>query len=81
MASLFLNLSPRLPSSTSQILGQSLSSSSYPSLSLSSLSPPSFPSVIGLFKKADGAISTVVYCGRGDKKTTKGKRFNHSFRN
>ncbi|KAK3005397.1 hypothetical protein RJ639_016930 [Escallonia herrerae] len=71
MASLSFNLSPRLSSSTSQTLGQSLSSSSsssssYPSLSLSPLSPPSYPS---------------VYCGRGDKKTAKGKRFNHSFGN
>ncbi|KAK3014882.1 hypothetical protein RJ639_008454 [Escallonia herrerae] len=66
MASLSLNLSPPLSSSTSQTLGQSLSTSSYPSLSLSPLSPPSFPS---------------VYCGRGDKKTAKGKRFNHSFGN
>ncbi|KAK2982134.1 hypothetical protein RJ640_016814 [Escallonia rubra] len=51
MASLFLNLSPRLSSSTSQTLGQSLSSSSssYPSLSLSSLSPPSFPSEMVVF--------------------------------
>ncbi|KAD7480281.1 hypothetical protein E3N88_03417 [Mikania micrantha] len=26
-------------------------------------------------------ISPLIYCGRGDKKTAKGKRFNHSFGN
>ncbi|KAL1804656.1 hypothetical protein ACET3Z_027724 [Daucus carota] len=36
------------------------------SLSFSPVTPPSFPS---------------IYCGRGDKKTAKGKRFNHSFGN
>ncbi|KAK2976204.1 hypothetical protein RJ640_023411 [Escallonia rubra] len=44
MAFLSLSLSPRLSSSTSQTLSQSFSSSSYSSLSLSPLSPPSFPS-------------------------------------
>ncbi|XP_071734448.1 small ribosomal subunit protein bTHXc-like [Rutidosis leptorrhynchoides] len=27
------------------------------------------------------SLSPLVYCGRGDKKTAKGKRFNHSFGN
>ncbi|KAK2976218.1 hypothetical protein RJ640_023425 [Escallonia rubra] len=86
MAFLSLSLSPRLSSSTSQTLSQSLSSSSYSSLSLSPLSPPSHTHTHSshsnwIFKKADGAFNTVVYCGRGDKKNAKGKRFNHSFIN
>ncbi|PWA38113.1 hypothetical protein CTI12_AA584220 [Artemisia annua] len=27
------------------------------------------------------SVSPLIYCGRGDKKTAKGKRFNHSFGN
>ncbi|OWM67126.1 hypothetical protein CDL15_Pgr000578 [Punica granatum] len=59
------SLCPRISFSHSQTLGTSLSSSA--SLSISSAaSSPSVP---------------LVYCGRGDKKTAKGKRFNHSFGN
>ncbi|XP_058099632.1 small ribosomal subunit protein bTHXc [Magnolia sinica] len=57
--------SSRLAFPRSQILGVSLSTTSA-SLCLFS-SPPTFPSVI--------------YCGRGDKRTAKGKRFKHSFGN
>ncbi|KAL4312576.1 hypothetical protein GQ457_01G018350 [Hibiscus cannabinus] len=62
-----LNLSSfsRVSSSHSQTLGTSLSVSTS-SLSLSAASSPSIP---------------YVYCGRGDKKTARGKRFNHSFGN
>lgn len=64
-----LAVSPRLAFSRSQTLGVSLSTSAAGgSLSLpgAAASPPSVP---------------LVYCGRGDKKTAKGKRFNHSFGN
>ncbi|KAB2046713.1 hypothetical protein ERO13_D01G216000v2 [Gossypium hirsutum] len=62
-----LNLSSvsRISSSHSQTLGTSLSVSNS-SFSLSAASSPSIP---------------YVYCGRGDKKTERGKRFNHSFGN
>ncbi|XWS59939.1 hypothetical protein CRYUN_Cryun08bG0165200 [Craigia yunnanensis] len=55
----------RISSSQSQTLGTSFSVSTS-SLSLSAASSPSIPH---------------VYCGRGDKKTERGKRFNHSFGN
>ncbi|XP_039057658.1 30S ribosomal protein S31, chloroplastic-like [Hibiscus syriacus] len=62
-----LNLSSfsRISSSHSQTLGASLSVST----SYLSVSPASSPSI------------PYVYCGRGDKKTERGKRFNHSFGN
>ncbi|XVF55116.1 hypothetical protein PTKIN_Ptkin06aG0010400 [Pterospermum kingtungense] len=62
-----LNLSSfsRISSSQSQTLGTSLSVSASP-LSLPAASSSSVP---------------FVYCGRGDKKTKRGKRFNHSFGN
>ncbi|CAM8971487.1 unnamed protein product [Rhodiola kirilowii] len=31
--------------------------------------------------QATSSVLPLVYCGRGDKKTAKGKRFNHSFGN
>ncbi|XP_021732444.1 30S ribosomal protein S31, chloroplastic-like [Chenopodium quinoa] len=48
------------------IAGFSLSSPSTVSLSTSVSTSPPLP---------------LIYCGRGDKKTAKGKRFNHSFGN
>ncbi|OMO85119.1 30S ribosomal protein S31, chloroplastic-like protein [Corchorus capsularis] len=62
-----LNLSSvsRISSSHSQTLGTSFSVSTS-ALSVSNASSPS---------------TLYVYCGRGDKKTAKGKRFNHSFGN
>ena len=65
MASHSVTLSPRISFAKSETLGQGFSSSAV-SLSIAPLTPPSFPS---------------IYCGRGDKKTAKGKRFNHSFGN
>ncbi|KAK4755429.1 hypothetical protein SAY87_009186 [Trapa incisa] len=66
LASLSLNLAPRISFSRSQTLGgTSLSSSASVSICPATCSP-SVP---------------LVYCGRGDKKTAKGKRFNHSFGN
>ncbi|KAI3419230.1 Histone H4 [Psidium guajava] len=61
-----LALSPRIAFSQSQTLGASLST---PHASLSLAAATAAPSV------------PLVYCGRGDKKTAKGKRFNHSFGN
>ncbi|KAK9986069.1 hypothetical protein SO802_031020 [Lithocarpus litseifolius] len=60
-----LTLSSRLSFSKSQTLANSLSSSTV-SLSVSTVTSPTVPS---------------VYCGRGDRKTARGKRFNHSFGN
>ncbi|OMO97532.1 30S ribosomal protein S31, chloroplastic-like protein [Corchorus olitorius] len=62
-----LNLSSvsRISSSHSQTFGTSFSVSTS-ALSVSNSSSPS---------------TLYVYCGRGDKKTAKGKRFNHSFGN
>ncbi|KAK1377437.1 30S ribosomal protein S31, chloroplastic [Heracleum sosnowskyi] len=57
--------SPHISSSNSQTLGQSFTSCTT-SLSVAPATPPSYPS---------------IHCGRGDKKTAKGKRFNHSFGN
>ncbi|CAK9319879.1 unnamed protein product [Citrullus colocynthis] len=61
-------LSPRFFSfSKSETLGASLRASSTSSLAVSTTSSPS--------------SIPAVYCGRGDKKTEKGKRFNHSYGN
>ncbi|XP_010505428.1 PREDICTED: 30S ribosomal protein S31, chloroplastic-like [Camelina sativa] len=74
MASLILGAPPRvtvaltssrLSSSHSETAGVSLSCFTQ-QFSLSASSPSSIP---------------LVYCGRGDRKTAKGKRFNHSFGN
>ncbi|XP_044479361.1 30S ribosomal protein S31, chloroplastic-like [Mangifera indica] len=70
MATLILGALPltpksRISSSQSQALGTPLSSSAR-SVSLCFTPSPSIP---------------IVYSGRGDKKTAKGKRFNHSFGN
>ncbi|XP_031095571.1 30S ribosomal protein S31, chloroplastic [Ipomoea triloba] len=67
MASLSMAaLAPTLSFSSSRSLtGGSLRMTSSTSLS-SSVTAPSLP---------------LIYCGRGDKKTAKGKRFNHSFGN
>ncbi|EXC23677.1 hypothetical protein L484_015587 [Morus notabilis] len=63
-----LPLASRISFSQSQTLATSLPSFALSSSfsSISATSPPSFPS---------------VYCGRGDKKTERGKRFNHSYGN
>ncbi|KAF9599235.1 hypothetical protein IFM89_036361 [Coptis chinensis] len=72
MASLTLGT---LPMASPQILNLSsklsifhttLSLSSTPTHTISTSTPPSLP---------------LIYCGRGDRKTAKGKRFNHSFGN
>ncbi|KAL7611620.1 30S ribosomal protein S31, chloroplastic [Lactuca sativa] len=49
-----------------------------PSITTIPLSPSSSMS---LFSSGTTSISPLIYCGRGDKKTAKGKRFNHSFGN
>ncbi|KAI4330366.1 hypothetical protein MLD38_028661 [Melastoma candidum] len=43
--------------------------------------PLSSPSLSSVPPLAVSPSSIAVYCGRGDKKTAKGKRFNHSFGN
>ncbi|KAF3449735.1 hypothetical protein FNV43_RR10466 [Rhamnella rubrinervis] len=60
-----LALRSRISFSQSETLATPFSSSTA-SLSISSTTTPSVP---------------LVYCGRGDKKTERGKRFNHSFGN
>ncbi|CAI9273695.1 unnamed protein product [Lactuca saligna] len=49
-----------------------------PSITTIPLSPSSSMS---LFSSGTTSTSPLIYCGRGDKKTAKGKRFNHSFGN
>ncbi|KAK8925883.1 hypothetical protein KSP39_PZI018329 [Platanthera zijinensis] len=69
LASLSLRTRPCLPSiSFSRSVVFSGTSLSSPSLSVSPAA------------SAPGAVR-LVYCGRGDKKTAKGKRFKHSFGN
>ncbi|CAO2825653.1 unnamed protein product [Amaranthus hypochondriacus] len=53
-------------SSSHSVSGVSLSSPSAFSLSTPTTTSPALP---------------LIYCGRGDRKTAKGKRFNHSFGN
>ncbi|KAL6287136.1 hypothetical protein ACE6H2_011526 [Prunus campanulata] len=72
MASLILGALP-IPTQTlafssriSHFVYSELFQSSTASLSVSTATTPSVPS---------------VYCGRGDKKTERGKRFNHSYGN
>ncbi|KAJ1396150.1 30S ribosomal protein [Sesbania bispinosa] len=63
---------------------QSHSSSSHLSFSHSqSLCAPLSTSFASLSASATSSPSTIpsVYCGRGDRKTERGKRFNHSFGN
>ncbi|KAJ4704478.1 30S ribosomal protein S31, chloroplastic [Melia azedarach] len=67
MASLLLGTVPITPPSRiSSSQSQILGTSLSHSVSLSAAPSPSI---------------SFVYCGRGDKKTAKGKRFNHSFGN
>ncbi|KAB1224319.1 30S ribosomal protein S31, chloroplastic [Morella rubra] len=61
-----LALCSRISFSKSETLGTSFSTFSGSSLSISAKIPLTVPS---------------VSCGRGDKKTARGKRFNHSFGN
>ncbi|KAK6943099.1 30S ribosomal protein [Dillenia turbinata] len=72
MASLILNGGTLLPLPLSSLSSISKSQSLFISLSSSSLSLSSSPCFSPL---------PSVNCGRGDKKTAKGKRFNHSFGN
>ncbi|GLT89452.1 hypothetical protein SLE2022_074310 [Rubroshorea leprosula] len=70
-----VTVSPTRPSSSAPISRISFSNSeslgTLLTISTSSLSVSTAPSASTLF----------VYCGRGDRKTAKGKRFNHSFGN
>ncbi|KAF8032004.1 hypothetical protein BT93_D1039 [Corymbia citriodora subsp. variegata] len=61
-----LAFSTRIAFSRSQTLGASLAAP---------------PSSLSLHAAASAPSVPLVYCGRGDKKTAKGKRFNHSFGN
>ncbi|KAI7737337.1 hypothetical protein M8C21_028800 [Ambrosia artemisiifolia] len=51
--------------------------------SVTSLPLSHSPSSFSLSSSSDetSPVSPLIYCGRGDKKTAKGKRFNHSFGN
>lgn len=66
MALLFVGAVPAVPQFSALSFSRSAASSL--STSLSSSSPAS-------------ATLPLIYCGRGDKRTAKGKRFNHSFGN
>ncbi|KAJ0657995.1 putative 30S ribosomal protein [Helianthus annuus] len=61
------------------MVSNSLSFSRSPSVTSVPLSHSS--SSISLSSVETSPISPLIYCGRGDKKTAKGKRFNHSFGN
>uniref|UniRef100_A0A7N0URI4 30S ribosomal protein S31, chloroplastic n=1 Tax=Kalanchoe fedtschenkoi TaxID=63787 RepID=A0A7N0URI4_KALFE len=73
MASLLVGAPPailprsRISSASSQMLGSPLSSGG--------------ASFLPIRPAATAPVVPLVYCGRGDKKTAKGKRFNHSFGN
>ncbi|KAI3748808.1 hypothetical protein L6452_12163 [Arctium lappa] len=77
MASMTLAVSsiPMPPSYNSLSFSRSHSVTAIPL----SLSPSS--SSVSLSSSQTTSISPLIYCGRGDKKTAKGKRFNHSFGN
>ncbi|GAB4827578.1 Ubiquitin-40S ribosomal protein S31, variant 2 [Ancistrocladus abbreviatus] len=66
MASQFISLPSSIPFSKSQALG-----------SFSFYSPPTS----SCSNSAASPTMPLIYCGRGDRKTAKGKRFNHSFGN
>ncbi|XP_011084923.1 30S ribosomal protein S31, chloroplastic [Sesamum indicum] len=56
----------------------------HPSLSFSKSvihTPPLPASATSLSAAASTPTLPLIYCGRGDKKTARGKRFNHSFGN
>ncbi|XP_071707671.1 small ribosomal subunit protein bTHXc-like [Rutidosis leptorrhynchoides] len=61
------------------ITSNSLSFSRSPSVTSVPISVS--PSSISLTSSDTTSIAPLIYCGRGDKKTAKGKRFNHSFGN
>nr|GEX64294.1 30S ribosomal protein S31, chloroplastic [Tanacetum cinerariifolium] len=78
---------PRAPAMASMAVGvttvpmisssNSLSFSRSPSVTSVPISQSSSTSM----SLSSTSISPLIYCGRGDKKTAKGKRFNHSFGN
>ncbi|CAL0324722.1 unnamed protein product [Lupinus luteus] len=72
-----------LIASPSSLSFQSHTSSSYLSFSHSHSLSTQFHSSISLSTSSSTLLPTIpsVYCGRGDRKTAKGKRFNHSFGN
>uniref|UniRef100_A0A2P2INP8 30S ribosomal protein S31ic n=1 Tax=Rhizophora mucronata TaxID=61149 RepID=A0A2P2INP8_RHIMU len=75
MASIMVGALPMIPQTSS--LCSSLSSSQSETLGV-----PFHLSAASLsVSAASSPPSPFVYCGRGDRKTEKGKRFNHSFGN
>ncbi|CAL5404624.1 unnamed protein product [Camellia sinensis] len=76
MASLLLVGVGALPMDSSKSLTLSPTLSFSRSQSLSSLSLPT-----SSFSLSTSPSLPLIYCGRGDKKTARGKRFNHSFGN
>ncbi|OIW19987.1 hypothetical protein TanjilG_31884 [Lupinus angustifolius] len=72
-----------LLASPSSLSLHSHTSSYYLSFSHSQSLSSQFPSSISLSSSSSILLPTTpsVYCGRGDRKTAKGKRFNHSFGN
>ncbi|CAG7874277.1 hypothetical protein BRARA_E00706 [Brassica rapa] len=75
MASLLIGAPPRLtvPSSSRRL---SSSHSETVGVSLSR-----FTQQLSLSASSSSSSIPLVYCGRGDRKTARGKRFNHSFGN
>ncbi|KAL9231428.1 hypothetical protein vseg_006660 [Gypsophila vaccaria] len=77
--SLILGTTSPLPPQPLSLSLSLSSSNSLSSLSLSSSSSSSSPSSLSL--SSTSPATPLIYCGRGDRKTAKGKRFNHSFGN
>ncbi|XP_019151273.1 PREDICTED: 30S ribosomal protein S31, chloroplastic [Ipomoea nil] len=77
MALLLVGAAP-MASQSMAALASTLSFSSSRSLTGGSLRMTSSTS---LSSSATAPSLPLIYCGRGDKKTAKGKRFNHSFGN
>ncbi|WVZ83281.1 hypothetical protein U9M48_030447 [Paspalum notatum var. saurae] len=66
------------PSHNHGAVSSSISTSSY-----GLTATAAFPRALATLAVASAAVTPVleVYCGRGDKKTKRGKRFNHSYGN
>ncbi|KAL8247841.1 hypothetical protein R6Q59_009057 [Mikania micrantha] len=88
-ATLILTPTEKSPASTMASMALTVASIPMASSTLSFSRSPSVTSVplsfslssMSLSSSESTPISPLIYCGRGDKKTAKGKRFNHSFGN
>ncbi|GKV05995.1 hypothetical protein SLEP1_g17937 [Rubroshorea leprosula] len=85
MASVMVGAAPVVTLSLNRVSSSSSSSSSFSRISFSNSESLGTPLAISTsplpVSTAPSASTLYVYCGRGDRKTAKGKRFNHSFGN